>query len=404
MRSWFMRAAAAAVLCAACQRGESDPPEADPPRADPAPATTAAALPEPPADRNQGSLEPVAIAGRYQAAPWLAEARRVAALRSGDGVRVVSSGLGWLRLHRPDGSLVAEVDAVGVAHTLTVADVDGDGAADLIVGRGRGRDALDAPAAVHVFLGADLSRPAEVVPLPATTRAEVIDLVAVPGAPGRLWLGMFVSKYLVDLLEARRGDDGTWTVTRLGQVRVAVDLAAGDVDGDGQPELIVARPYGETLEADGGVFVLRDGERQPVPSRRGARAVVALPRADGPAALVFTDGWHREYGARAQALVSLASPGEAGWDTRILTHVRDRHGYDRLVTADTDGDGRLEVVAAGHGPAILVDPAAAGPQAAREIGSAAAHDAYAFDLDGDGADEIIVAGDEPGIWRRAKSR
>lgn len=392
-----------ALACATgCQCGSTSDGQPEPPARAAPDEVAAPRAPAAGADRNQGAISPVALPGRYHSAPWLAEATRVAALEVDGEPRVVAAGLRWLRLHRPDGELVAEAEAPGVAQVLAVADVDGDGHDDLIVARGRGRGALDAPATLQVFRSADLTRQPEVIALPETTRAQIIGVVAVPGHSGRLWLGLFVSKYMVELIEAERADSGTWSRRALATVRVALGLAAADVDGDGQPELVVARPYGDSLEADGDVFVLRDGEREALPSRRGARAVIALARPGRPDAVAFTDGWHREYGARAQALITMASREQAGWNARVLAHVRDRHGYDRLAVADTDGDGQPEIVAAGNGPAVLVDPASSG-RPAREIGSEDAHDLYPFDLDGDGADEVLVAGPVPGIWSRAKS-
>lgn len=188
-------------------------------------------------------------------------------------------------------------------------------------------------------------------------------------------------------------------------------MAAGDVDGDGRTELLLARPYGESAGTPGDVLVLRPGTALPaasgdqgggqagagmarVPTTGGARAVIAVGRD-----VLYADGWHREYGSRARALITAARWQQGAWTTQVLAHVRGRRGYERLRVGDVDGDGVLDVVASGDGPAVLVPSSRPVTGSVPSLGSAEAWDAYPVDLNDDQQHEVIILGPYPGIWQ-----
>jgi hypothetical protein len=273
-------------------------------------------------------------------------------------------------------------------------DVDGDGIDEIAVGRGFGRGVLDAPAQLAVLRPGALDAP-EMLPLPATSRAQIIGIAPDPGRPGAMWIGMFESKYMVAVLRAERDARGAWTVQTIDSLRVATGIAAGDVDGDGVAELALARPYGDTKFAAGDVFLLgADRARTPLPSRRGARAIAIAGER-----VVFTDGWHREYGNKARALVSVATRDGGAWKSQVLVRVANRFGYDRLRIGDIDGDGAPDAIAAGNGPAVAVPGLKPVAGQISSLGTEDAVDAFPADLDGDGRDEVVLAGERPGIWR-----
>ena len=315
-------------------------------------------------------------------APWLAGAQRVVGFRVGREPYIAAAGTHWLRIYTPDGKRVAAHKAEGVGQVLEVADLDGDGAPELIVGRGMHRDALDAKANLAVIANAWTNAPrVETVPLVDTTRQQVVAAVA-DGA--ELLVAVYDSKYMVAILRATRAEDGTWTARPIDRVRVLSGLAQSG------GELALARAYGEDIEADGYVTV---GEVR-VPSTRGARAIAAAGDS-----VVFADGWHREYGKHARALITRVDRTADGWRATQLANVRGRWGYDRLRIGDIDGDREPDVIAAGNGPAVTVP--VSGKRPAQTIGRSDAVDVFPFDLDGDGRDEVLIAGETPAIWRRS---
>lgn len=347
-------------------------------------------------------VAPVAF-GTVEPAPWLEEALRVAAVRvpaargrKGSETLVVAAGLRWLRLHRPDGELVAETSAPGGAQLLEVLDVTGDGRDDILIGRGVVRGALGVPASLRVHLAADLTGEPEKIPLPDSTRSQVVGVAPASGRPGDLYVAAFESKYMTGLFRARRHGPGDWRIEKLGSARVVGGIASVSRPGAEDRALVVARIYGDGLEEPGLVEVRLEGELELVPSTRGARAIVALPSDTGD--LVFADGWHKNYGQMAQALLTRGHRGESAWESHTLARVGDRFGYDRLRIGDVGGDGQIEVLAAGNGPAVAVNLRPGAP--VRALGDVDATDLYPVDLDGDGADEVILAGPNPGIWRR----
>lgn len=79
--------------------------------------------------------------------------------------------------------------------------------------------------------------------------------------------------------------------------------------------------------------------------------------------------------------------------------MRGRRGYERLRVGDVDGDGVLDVVASGDGPAVLVPSSRPVTGSVPSLGSAEAWDAYPVDLNDDQQHEVIILGPYPGIWQ-----
>ncbi len=351
------------------------------------------------------AAEPELLPGIVANAPWLDGAERVAVVEAGGSPLVFVAGPGWIRTASARGEPKQIAKAVGSAQAIALVDADGDAIPDVAVARGRGRQDMHAPASVTVYLHRSLGR-VETIALPASERAQVIGLAADPALPGRLYAGAFDSKYYVTVYALTRREPKHWTVEPVVRARVAMGLAAGDLDGDGAVDLLLARAYGDSPDADGDVVRIEDGKRDRLPSTRGARAVL-IAGGDAPA-VVYSDGWHKEYAKRARALITRARRRGGRWDHAVLANVAGRWSYDCLALGDLNGDGKEEILAAGNGPAVAVPLDALGPGQARRLGDRDAFWVYAADLDRDGADEVLLLGPKPGepersrgwIWRR----
>ncbi|MDT9047074.1 hypothetical protein RSW36_28555, partial [Escherichia coli] len=76
----------------------------------------------------------------------------------------------------------------------------------------------------------------------------------------------FDSKFNVTSAIARHSAQG-WQLEKLASIRMATSYARGDVDGDGKPDLVVGRIYGDDKGIDGDAFVLApDGKRTVLPT------------------------------------------------------------------------------------------------------------------------------------------
>ncbi len=272
-------------------------------------------------------------------------------VEAGGSPLVFVAGPGWIRTASARGEPKQIRKAVGSAQAIALVDADGDAIPDVAVARGRGRQSMDAPASVTVYLHRSLGR-AETIALPASTRAQVIGLAADPTTPGRLYAGAFDSKYYVTVYVLTRREAKHWTVEPLLRARVAVGLAAGDLDGDSAVNLVLARAYGDTPDADGEVVRIENGERDTLPLTRGARSVL-IAGGERPA-VVYSDGWHKDYGRRARGLITRARRRGNQWDHAVLANVAGRWSYDCLALGDLQGDGKQEIIAAGNGPAVTV--------------------------------------------------
>jgi len=325
-------------------------------------------------------------------AAWLVDATRVVAVKDHAGAPlIIAGGKGWLKTFRKDGTVVSSVKGVGLPQEMELIDVRGDAAPELVVGWGRGRGAMAAPSKLLIHDLSDLNANVERVPMPRTKRADMRG-IARAGAKGSLFVAVFDSKYMVSVLEATRGADGTWTTKKHTRARVVLGLSAADVNKDGVVDVLLARPYGDKQDEPGMVVRMQNGKTENLPSERGARAVLALP-----GAVVMADGWHRNYGRHAKALISRVEWTGSAWKRTVLADVAKRHGYARLRAGDVNGDGALDIVAVGDGPVVSV-PLAGGAVSRLTDGKARVIDAFPVDLDGDGKDEVVIVGESPRIW------
>lgn len=174
---------------------------------------------------------------------------------------------------------------------------------------------------------------------------------------GRIWLTAFADAWEVS---------GGWleegAFTEVARARLATAQLPRP-DGS----VVLARLYGDAPRSDGMVLLRgADGSDRALPSLRGARALAAADLdGDGDDELLMGDGWHYQYGEKAVPRVQLLE-GPAWEAGRTIATLPGSYAANHLETA-TLPDGRPVILASGSGGAALLLPDALG-WALHEVG------------------------------------
>ena len=193
-------------------------------------------------------------------------------------------------------------DLGGAVHAVSRGDTDGDGMEEALIATGTSREARDAPARLW-RVRADA---AELIweqrgPRNQPTSLAVLD--------GRIWLNTFSDERKVS---GGWVEGGGLTVVQEGALASAMRPLAGGV--------AVGRLYGDEPRSDGDLVLVGPTGARRLPSLRGVRAMTTADlNGDGHDELIVGDGWHYNYGERAQAHVALyAGPDYDGARTIAL--------------------------------------------------------------------------------------
>jgi len=288
-----------------------------------------------------------------------------------------------IRILDAAGKEIASAPATSGILVLTAADIDGDGKSELLAGWGQTRDVRDGKARVTVHRLAGKQLVEETIVEPATSREEVVAIV--PAEKGAVLVAYFDSQYMVTSAIARKGASG-WKVENVASIRMATTYARGDVDGDGNPDLVVGRIYGDDKGIDGDAFVLaRDGTRTKLPTTRGLRSLTVVG-----SDIYFGDGWHQNYGQNAHGFLTHVHHDKDGFHSDLIEDTAGQYAIERILPATIDGKPALVTLGSHYVRVFVRD----GERWRGLTIAGASRDVAVGDLDGVPGDEVLVIGDK----------
>jgi hypothetical protein len=230
----------------------------------------------------------------------------------------------------PDGSTLWQGPAEGARSVLGIWNLDGAGAPEVVV---------DTPNGAHVLAGAD----GHLVVALGTTAPVRAGFVALGSTGGILLLGSARAKLAAyDFRAGLQVTAPIWTASNDAQF----DVAVGDVDGDGQPEVVHPRDAGfELLDPLTGVAKYTDNPIGP-PAHSYGFELANVDGQPGLEIIVLDESYAYSppagiyvLGVRGGALTTL-------WSSSVTPQVALGADYYTVhgAVADLDGDGSKEAV------------------------------------------------------------
>ena len=335
--------------------------------------------------QQNGGGEP-AKTTRHDVTSWVGGAERAAiGDLTGDGkAEIALADANRLRVVDSTGRELAATDAPAGIQVLEIAN------GFVLAGWGETRAHRGAHARISAYRldGGKLIE--SVIAEPETARAEVTAIV--PAPDGAVLVAYYESKYIVHSVLARPAATG-WTSSDVASLRMAIGYAYAD------GQLAVARVYGDDLHVDGDAFVLHaDGTRAMIPTTRGARAIAAGDSdGDGKAELFLADGWHENYAQLARGLVTWVHFDGGVPQSELIEDLAGEFTAGKLVAADLDGDGKVELVSNGNKYVRVFKRSGAGWTG--ETLGGPARDIAVGALDGERGASILIVGEKSEVVR-----
>lgn len=252
----------------------------------------------------------------------------------------------------------------GVFQRAARGDVDGDGKEEVLIATGMGRADRASPARIWV-VGDD---GANLLLERAGPRAQVPELRVVDG---QIWAALFSADNVVE---------AGWVKDEDLDVQHSAKLALRQLPTS--KGIVVGRVYGDVPKSDGDLTLVAPTGASALPSHRGVRSMAAGDLdGDGQDELIVGDGWHYAYGTQALGRVAVLS-GEGWQESRSIAHFpqdysaqeievhegrvlvmgtrnvhllqRDALGWQDLVLAQTSEGGSMAWVQGADGPAVVI--------------------------------------------------
>jgi sugar lactone lactonase YvrE len=230
---------------------------------------------------------------------------------------------------------------------VAVGDIDGDGAAEIVVGAG---DGPNNPATVRIYR-ADKTLVAEFMPFGTMSGARVV---------------------------------------------------AADLDGDGKAEILVSPAGGSDNTGKIAVYAFDTEQKKVIPTgieftaypyAYGANIAVADIDGSGKPVIITAPGFGKQNPALIKVWKVDTTPRIGSWSATWLKDISLSGTYGATVAAgDVDGDGKSEIIAGTSGEQSMVTIIKAdGSQTRFKVSDRYGFNLAAADLDGDGNAEIITA-------------
>jgi Tfp pilus assembly protein PilF len=305
---------------------------------------------------------------------------------------VVDAGISGVRIDgRPIATLSAKPAAPLGADAVVAADLDYDFRTDLVV----------ASAAGVVFLrqGED-GRFTDVTP--RTTLPP-----SITGAPARaVWAADADTDGDLDLVLApapttgapsllRNNGDGTFAVQQpFAGVSGVNGFAWADFDGEGVPDAAFLDDAGRIhvlLNLRGGAF-----QADAVPDAGPIAAIVALEATGDTTFDLVTLG--------IDGTIAVLTRGDRAWTRTAIVQAKGAAGATRLVAADLDNNGAVDLIASRPGASAVLLSTGPGQFAPLEGARPAADIRAAADLDGDGRVELVAIADAHAVTLRTTGK
>lgn len=299
----------------------------------------------------------------------------------GDGKADIALGnANEIRIVSADGKPIATLPVTNGLQRLVVADIDHDHHDELYAGWGETREHRDGAAAVTVIrLDAGKLTEAPILE-PQTTRQEVTAIV--PTEDG-LIVAYFDSKYMVTSVLVKPGVEPRPIV----QLRTGAAYAYGDVTGDGKPDIVVGRAYGDDLGVDGDAWLLEP--RTKIPTTRGVRAIAVIDND-----VILADGWHQNYAREAKSLITRAHFAGGAFSSTPIDDIAGQYAVEQILPLHAASPA---FVTRGTHEVRVYRQIAGSWKSTRIAG--VARDIAVGNLDGNAGDEVLVLGEESLIVR-----